>query len=1203
MRPRQDCGIDVRLLGPFEVAVGGRLVEIGSPKQRGLLAMLVVHRNRALPLDVLAEELWGDHLPVSVAAAIQTLVYRLRRVMAAGGAEEGDLSLRASGPGYRLEVDDSRVDSDCFEELVIQARKVSAEGDTGAAAQLFRESLSLWRGPALEDLADRQFARAEAARLNEARIEVVEELAEAEMATGRATAALALLEPHLATHPLREQAWGQLMVCLYRLGRQAEALRAYQDLRRVLGEELGLEPTPSLRRLEQQILEHRPELDGPRAPKEAPGSGPAADTFAFLFTDIEASTRRWEGDQEAMAADLARHDELLEEAVVLHGGHLFTHTGDGLGAAFPTASAALAAAVAGQRALLGQMWMAPAPLRVRMAVHAGAAEPRQGTYFGPTLNRIARLLEKAAAGQIVCSLAAADLARDKLPADVVLLDLGEHRLPDLSRPERIYQVAHPELPSAFPPVRSPDAALHNLPMALTSFVGREGELEELDKLLGTTRLLTLTGLGGAGKTRLALELARRARERFLDGVWFIELGALREPSLVAPTVMAGLGILAGGLGSDATAPEDRLCEYLRARTLLIVLDNCEHLVRAAADLVHTVLARCPNVAVLATSREILGVPGEVPWSLSGLSLPGSEVSGLDDLISSDAVALFCARASTAQPGFGLTDANASAVVRTCRRLDGIPLALELAAARIRVLGAHQLAERLEDRFRLLTGGIRATTSHHETLQAAMDWSYQLLSAPEQALLRRLSVFPQSFDLEAVEGVGADEIPQAGFGVLDVLARLVDKSLVMVEGDGGEVRYRLLETVRQYGAERLAEAGDTGAAQRLHRDFFLSLADGWRGVGRGFWEPAWVRRVIADRENFHAAVDWSLAQRDYEEAVGFGAALWRWWDYDEMAGAARHRLERALAGSGSAPTWARVQAMLALARSLFAARDADPERARALIQEALPVALASDDTDALADVRFALAQLAYGGDEPEEGHRQLELALAAWAHSPGLTAWCLNELGWAAMAAGDVGKARSHFERALALEQQGGPDELLRLHLLAALAPIAALGGEPDRAERLAAEAIGIARNVPLPQILVVALTRAAEAAVVSDRRRRAMVLVGELLALLRDVGARRWVAHALETTALVLETDDRIESAARFLRAADSLQRALGESATTMPPLGDRLVACRNRIAGLLGHQALAGQEGVSEDQRLDEVINQALDELALCDGAKSNPS
>ncbi|MGH9008822.1 MAG: BTAD domain-containing putative transcriptional regulator, partial [Acidimicrobiia bacterium] len=552
--------------------------------------------------DVLAEELWGEHPPASVAAAVQTLVYRLRRALAAAGVSES-AGLRVTGSGYLLDVDAVRFDSHRFEELSAHGRRALATGDLAGGAGLFRQALALWRGPALGDFADRSFARIEAGRLNEARLEVVEELADAELAAGQPTAALALLEPHLAEHPLREQAWGRLMVALYRLGRQAEALRAYQDVRRLLAEELGLEPTPALRQLEQQILEQSPELERRGAVLvEAPTPG-RADTFAFLFTDIEASTRRWEGDQEAMASDLARHDEIMRPTVEAHHGHLFAHTGDGLGAAFPTASDALAAAVAGQRALLDQKWLAETPLRVRMALHAGAAEPRQGTYFGPTLNRVARLLDMAGAGQIVCSGAAADLARDQLPAGVTLVDLGEHRLADLTRPERLYQATHPELPSDLGVVRGPEARHDNLPVAVTSFIGRHRELDELKKLLAISRLLTLTGVGGAGKTRLGLRLAADVRDRFPDGVWLVELGSISDPSLVAGETMAALGILVSGLGLETTAPEERLCDYLRLRSTLLIFDTCEHVLKPVSELVRTVLVNCPGVTVLATSRE------------------------------------------------------------------------------------------------------------------------------------------------------------------------------------------------------------------------------------------------------------------------------------------------------------------------------------------------------------------------------------------------------------------------------------------------------------------------------------------------------------------------------------------------------------------------------------------------------------------------
>ncbi|MCA1845651.1 MAG: winged helix-turn-helix domain-containing protein, partial [Actinobacteria bacterium] len=769
--------IEIRFLGVFEVAAGGRRLEIGSPKQRRLLALLTVNLNRPVPVDVILDVLWPTGPPASAQSTLQSLVSRLRAELGAGEAA-GAARLRLLETGYVLEADAGEVDARRFEDLANRGRDAVALGDPERAAELFGEALGLWRGPALADLADADPFRPEAARLEESRLGVVEELAEAELALGHSAQALARLDPHVDANPLRERAWGQRMVALYRLGRQADALRAYQSLRRLLGEELGLEPSPALRQLEQQILLQSPELD-PSHPQTPAAAREAAETETFLFTDIEASTRRWEGDQDAMARDLGRHDELLRQAVEGAGGHVFSHTGDGLCAAFATASAALAAALAGQQALLATHWAGAAPLRVRIAVHAGAAERGGGTYQGPTLNRTARLLALAAGGQVLCSQAAAELARDRMPAGLTLLDLGEHRLADLSRPERVYQLVHSDLPSSFAPLRSQTTARHNLPLSLSSFVGRSRELDQLDGLLAGSRLLTLTGVGGAGKTRTALQLAARNLDRFPDGAWLVDLSRIRDPALVVAEAANALGMLSAAPNQGAAALEEWLGECLLARRLLLVIDNCEHLVEATARLAHLLLSRAPDITILATSREMLGLPGEVVFPLPPLSLPAADVTGPDQLATSDAVTLFCERARAAQPGFGLSDANAGAVAQICRRLDGIPLALELAAARLRVLGAQQVAQRLDQRFQLLTDSGRTAVARHQTLRAAVDWSYDLLPASEQAALRRLSVFPGTFDLEAAEAVVGDvpTEPGLGFPVLDLISRLVEKSLV------------------------------------------------------------------------------------------------------------------------------------------------------------------------------------------------------------------------------------------------------------------------------------------------------------------------------------------------------------------------------------------------------------------------------------------
>ena len=1208
--------IEFRLLGVFEVTSGGRVLEIGSPKQRRLLAVLVMNLNRPAPVDVLLEALWPAEPPASATSTLQSLVSRLRAWLAGAGADAvgGGVQLRLREAGYVLKADPARVDATRFESLAGRGRDALAHGDPGSAAALLDEALGLWRGPALADLADSDPFRPVATRLDESRLGVVEDLADAELALGRPAPALARLDPHVAAHPLRERAWGQRMVALYRLGRQADALRAYQDLRRLLGEELGLEPTPALRQLEQRILQQSPELEG-AAPAREPAAGAepagmpgdpreAADTEVFLFTDIEASTRRWEGDQDAMAHDLNRHDQLLRQAVEAASGHVFSHTGDGLGAAFPTASSALAAALAGQRALLAAEWAGAEPLRVRMAVHAGAAERGRGTYLGPALNRTARLLALAAGGQVLCSQAAAELARDRLPAGTTLLDLGEYRLADLSRPERVYQAVHPDLPSGFPALRSELSGRHNLPLSLSSFVGRSTELDELDGLLAGSRLITVTGVGGAGKTRVALELAGRNLDRFPDGAWLVELSRLRDPALVPAEVAGALGMLSGAPSQGPTALEEWLCECLWSRRLLLVIDNCEHLVEAAAHLVHLVLSRAPNITVLATSREVLGLPGEVVCSLPPLSLPRAGASAMEELVESDAVSLFCERARAAQPGFGLTDANAGAVAQICRRLDGIPLAVELAAARIRVLGAQQVAQRLDQRFSLLTDAGRTAVARHHTLRAAIDWSYDLLPPAEQAALRRLSVFPGTFDLEATEAVVGDvpSDPGLGFPVLDLVSRLVEKSLVLAEDAGDAVRYRLLETLRDYGAGRLAEAGETEVTQRRHRDFFLSLADDWWKQALTswyrWWEP-WTRGGEIEQDNYRAALEWSLARGEHVPALRMLRALWAYWWYAGQVDV-QDWAERAVAQAGDSVDPSLWQVLVAVA--LNAEEGGDGRRAVALVRQAIELTEQLGDPGAVGFAHIILGIRLLGCGERVEAQRVLEAALAEneAAGEPSGVGMCHHDLGWIAMGEGDLTGAKAHFERALEAGRDGLVGPSLWVHFLAAAAPVAARTGEPERAGALADEAVAGARLLRLRRVLVMALVRAAETAVLTGDQDRARELVRELLALLAQIGARRWVADALELAALVLEANGQPPPATRLMGACDAIRAVLGEPVGGLRALAPTVQACYERLVAALGEEGCAEQETIGVGFSFERAIAYALEWLEPPGGAST---
>ncbi|HVE45848.1 MAG TPA: tetratricopeptide repeat protein [Acidimicrobiales bacterium] len=807
-----------------------------------------------------------------------------------------------------------------------------------------------------------------------------------------------------------------------------------------------------------------------------------------------------------------------------------------------------------------------------MAIHAGVAQRRTGNYFGPALNRVARLLGIASGGQMLCSQAAAELVGADLPAEVALIGLGEHRLADLARPERVFQVTHPDLPSQFPPLRTLGAHRHNLPVALTPFVGRARELDELSTLLAGSRLLTLTGVGGAGKTRLALHAAAAALPAYPDGVWMVELAPLRDGAQAPSAVAAALTFETSAFDTPK-AMEDRLVRHLATRQTLLLLDNCEHLIEAVARLVHALLTRCPAVTVLATSRERLGVPGEATWKVPPLSLPAPGTA-MDELAESDAVTFFCERARAAQPTFELDTTNAAAVARICRRLDGIPLALELAAARLQVLSPAQVADRLDDRFRLLTSRERIAVPHQQTLRATVDWSYELLSTVEQRALARLAVFPDTFDTEAAEAVmsGGDG-GVAPEDALDVLCRLVDKSLVVAHNEGVAFRYRLLETIRQYGAEKLAEAGQEVATRRRHRDAFIARVEAWRGMPFG---ADFLHGAFADAENFRAALEWSWAERDADAMLHLIGALWLPWVWlgnpDGQIWMERVFSEPEFSVPELANHPGHVPALVS--RALLLCRD-DCQRRDELYGEAAALARRIGDDRGLACVNWGRSELRLLPGRGAEARPFLEAALAGFERLglPDGVGWCHDHLGWAAVVDGQYDRARDHFEWAVEVARSDPLGEWLEPHALAALGPLVALSGDHERALRLAEEAVEAAHRLPARPVLAMALTRAAETAVLAGQPRRAAGILVEVLGVLANLGTGRWVADALETTALVLQAEDDGERASTILGASDRLREAAGEARGGVRVIAEEVRHARNRLASALGAERFALHE------------------------------
>jgi predicted ATPase/class 3 adenylate cyclase len=588
-------------------------------------------------------------------------------------------------------------------------------------------------------------------------------------------------------------------------------------------------------------------------------------TVTFLFTDLEGSTRLWEEHPDAMRRALARHDALVRAAVGAHGGVVVKGTGDGVHAAFATAHDALGAAIAAQQAMGSEGWEEDVPLRVRMGVHSGEAELRDGDYFGMALNRAARLMGVAYGGQIVCSQATADLARDSLSGRVTLVDLGEHRLRDLGRPERVFQVGAPGLRAEFPALVSLNAFPGNLAPTASSFVGRDQELAEVREGVAASRLVTLVGVGGVGKTRLAIEAAVDLVGQYPDGVWLCELaGADDEPSM-HQLVAASLGVVSRP-GLDL---RDSVVEFLAPKQLVVVLDNCEHLIDAAAELAHVVTVRCPRVRVLATSREALALNGERVVRVGSLSLPERDATAAGS--AGDAVRLFVERAADARPGFHVDDSNVEVIVELCRRLDGMPLALELAAARVASMTPVEISSHLDERFRLLAGRRRATVERHQTLRATVDWSYSLLDDTERRVFDRLGVFAGSFSADAAVAVCADGLES--WDVLDGLATLTAKSLLVADATGdGATRYRMLETMRHYARERLAGDDDPDRWRSRHAEYYAELA---REIGEALLGPdelAWRPRLAWELDDLRSAMNWSLDRPRDERCVRIIAAL-------------------------------------------------------------------------------------------------------------------------------------------------------------------------------------------------------------------------------------------------------------------------------------------------------------------------------------------
>jgi predicted ATPase/class 3 adenylate cyclase len=690
------------------------------------------------------------------------------------------------------------------------------------------------------------------------------------------------------------------------------------------------------------------------------------ETLSFLFTDIEGSTALLgRVGQDVYAQILAEHHELIRSALAAHGGRELNTLGDGFFAAFPSPRQCAAAVLAMQQALETHAWPAGQRVRVRMGVHTGeGAQTATTGMLGMDVHRAARIAAVAHGGQIVLSEAAAVLVRDGLPDGGVLTDLGAHRLKDLGRPEELFQLSAPGLQASFPQLRSLGNPVlqNNLPVQPAKFVGRSRELGEIRALVGASPLVTLTGAGGCGKTRLSLQVAAEMLDGTSDGVWLAELAPVTDEEAVVPVIAAALGVPV----QPGHPAMETLLDALVPQRVLIVVDNCEHLIGACAKIADAIVRRCPRVHLLATSREPLGIGGEIIYRVPSLSLPESDDPDPAAAEASEAIALFVDRAAEQGVAIPVDAHTAPLLVSICRRLDGMPLAIELAAARLRSLSLSELSDRLDQRFRLLTGGSRAALERQQTLRATVDWSYSLLSSAEQQLLRRLAVFAEGFDLSAAEAVcGLGDIEP--LEVTDLLGSLVDKSLVQAEQAGDRLRYRLLETIRQFAAERLLETGtgEAAAVAEAHCEYFLSVAETAAPHINGPGQPEWLARLDADEANLwraaeHAAADPAGTAR----ALRFAIALRRYWIARVVDGRAFAMLAPVLERPDARADQARYVA--ASVAAMAAARAIDMSLAREFGDRAIDLARELGDERLLIEALWLSANFCYFAGEPEIG---------------------------------------------------------------------------------------------------------------------------------------------------------------------------------------------------------------------------------------------
>ena len=1117
--------MEFRILGPFEVAGPDGVLDLRGAKRRGLLACLVVNVGHPMSTDRLVEELWSEGGSDGAPRMVQTYVSQLR------GLLHDQAARLVTGPGgYVLEVDPAHVDASRFERAVTAA---GGEPNAGERLALLDEALELWRGPPLGEFAGAGWADREATRLEAVQLQALHRRYDALLNLDRAEDAAAELEPLVGAHPLDERFSAQLMVALYRTGRQSDALAAYQQARRHLISELGVEPGPDLVALERRILEHDPDLvvesTGPRLVTGGLGASTREGVDGWyprtlLLTDIVDSVSLWERDPAEMSRAVARHECLIQEAVNAGGGQLVRTKGEGDStfSVFAHPWDAVVAACAIQEAVAREPWPPTAPLQIRAGVHTGDAEPRDGDWYGPAVNRAARLRALAGRSQTLVSGVTAGLVADRLPKIVRLLYRGRRVLRGIERPEEVWELVAADDPRLTAPEQ---AGVGALPLGLSRFVGQAAALDHLVGLVENERLVTLTGPGGSGKTRLALETARDAMRRGTV-VWLAELAPLRDGELVAHAVAAAVGL------EDGTDALGLLLAHSQRLDGLLVLDNCEHLVDDCAALIGTLLSAAPGVRVLATSREPLGLFGERLWPVMPLQLPDESTPDVTALAQVESVELLLDRARAVLPEFEVGADDVRSIVRVCRALDGIPLAIELAAGRLRSLSLADLASRLGDQPAVLARPRSARTddARHQTLRMTLDWSYDLLTKDQQTLARRLSVFAGGFRLDSVQPVCS-----GGLDALDGVDELVAKSLVTF--DGTTARFRMLEPLRQYFADRLDESGEADVTSRAHARWVTGLCERL-GTRLHKDEGRYRLRLAEEASNIELALRWA---HDHDHAVAtriVGSLSQYWYSYDQASGR-RWCDVVAEASAGVAP---RLRAKALLSVGMMAQNDYAWARSVAPLREALGIYRAEEALAGQAASLYWLGRALAGWSNTEHSRDHAEEATRSFEEGLQLCMRLGDHYGagsfriWLSAQAFENEDLDEAEHLAHQVTEECSLADVLqpKAEALCILAFIARRRGQDDLALELLDDAVALHRDLGDPWRLSGSLVDLAEQEAVMGRGDKALVDLAESSQLDEYIGRQPGGSRRLAVAALVHLTREQHRLSIAALGAYDA---------------------------------------------------------------------